>query len=102
VRIRKLGPAPEANFEPGEWEDYQIGQKNPGVSVPTDYWLEGYLRGPIEVGKPVVIDRTSRNGVEISGLFESSPVVAILDGGFETENSVYQLEVVEGRSPDLG
>jgi hypothetical protein len=64
--------------------------------------LLSYLRGPIEVGKPVVIDRTSRNGVEVSGLFESSPVVAILDGGFETENSVYQLEVVEGRSPDLG
>jgi hypothetical protein len=43
----------------------------------------------IEVGKPVVVGRTKRNGVDAYGMFTTSRVTEVGDNYFKTQNSVY-------------
>jgi len=58
-------------------------------SIPVEYNLEGVLSYDIEVGKPVVVGRTKRNGVEAYGVFTTSRVTEVGDKYFKTKNSVY-------------
>ena len=58
-------------------------------SIPVEYNLEGVLSYDIEVGKPVVVGRTKRNGVEAYGVFTTSRVTEVGDKYFKTQNSVY-------------
>lgn len=61
------------------------------------YWVQGFLIGEIEVGKQILLDRRIRNGIEVLGRFNTSPVKTI-DKNIEnvlvitTENSVYRVE----------
>lgn len=84
-------------------EEYRIDQERgtwgqffEGKSPPVDYWVIGELVGPIEIGKPVLIDRHNRNGVEIRGTMYTSVVLKIdnhRDAVYiTTANSVYKLE----------
>ena len=60
------------------------------------YWVQGFLMNEIEVGKQIIIDRRNRNGVEIRGVFNTSPVEAIEKNEnvlmVKTENSLYKVE----------
>jgi hypothetical protein len=58
-------------------------------SIPVEYNLEGELIYDIEVGKPVVVGRTKRNGVEAYGVFNTSRVTEVGNNYFKTKNSVY-------------
>ena len=58
-------------------------------SIPIEYNLDGVLSYDIEVGKPVVVGRTKRNGVEAYGVFTTSRVTEVGDKYFKTQNSVY-------------
>lgn len=71
------------------------------------YWLEGVLRSPITIGKPIALLRYRRSRrdddpmdspetVECMGLFESSKIVRIESNLLYTENSVWQIEEVAG------
>jgi hypothetical protein len=80
-----LAPTPHA-------EDFIPGADNPGVSLPIEYTVEGVLITPIVIGQRVMIDRTKRNGIEVPGWFESTPVKEIKGNIFTTANSVYQIE----------
>lgn len=62
------------------------------------YWVQGFLLRDIEVGRSIVLDRHNRNGTEIKGVFNTSPVKSITRQGnlllIDTENSKYQVEFV--------
>jgi hypothetical protein len=47
------------------------------------------------VGSSVLVNRTSRNGVNCGGTFLTSKVTKITETGFETQNSVYQVDYLE-------
>lgn len=95
VRITKLAVCADPEFPTPSLEDYELGKINANMSIPLDYWLEGYLISEPEVGKSVVVDREVRCGVKTPGIFTSSIVTAITDTGFKTLNSVYNLEYIK-------
>jgi hypothetical protein len=71
-------------------EEYIDGQyQGDSHSIPVEYNLEGVLSYDIEVGKPVVVGRTKRNGVEAYGVFSTSTVTEVGDKYFKTRNSLY-------------
>lgn len=63
-------------------------------SLPVGYYLEGWLLGPLVVGRRVQVLRLARNGVPRLGLFTSSEVVELEPDGFRTRNSLYRMTVV--------
>jgi hypothetical protein len=94
VKISKLSKAENALYDAPPIHDYVMGEDNGNVSLPIDYWLEGFLTEELAVGKPIVVSRTNRNGVEIGGIFTTSTVTEITKDGFKTLNSVYKLEYI--------
>ena len=96
MKLTKLQPAPNPVCPTPKMEDYILGDDNPGVSLPVDYWIEGHLIGEIKEGAPINVERHSRNGVTKLGLFSSSPVRKIVrkDGVIyaTTDNSIYKIE----------
>ena len=74
---------------------YEHGVEN-DTSPYTGYTLKGYLLQDITVGKGMVVDRISRNGVSTPGLFTSSVVESIDLNNMQifTANSVYKIEPV--------
>ena len=59
-------------------------------SLPVQYEIEGELLENIEVGKSVQVFRTKRNGIEVGGMFTTSPVTSVNEKEFTTANSKYQ------------
>jgi len=71
-------------------DEHIMGKPNDNYSsIPIEYNLEGVLSYDIEVGKPVVVGRTKRNGVEAYGVFSTSTVTEVGNNYFKTKNSVY-------------
>ena len=72
-------------------EEHIMGKPNYDnySSIPIEYNLEGELSYDIEVGKPVVVGRTKRNGIEAYGVFSTSRVTEVGNNYFKTKNSVY-------------
>jgi len=95
VKISKLSASDNPEFPTPNFENYEAGKCNGNVSIPINYWLEGYLISEPEVGKPVVVDREVRCGVKMGGIFTSSVVTEVTDTGFKTLNSVYNLEYIK-------
>lgn len=95
VKITKLGAVDNPVFPTPNYNEYIQGSDNGNVSLPTEYWLEGFLMNEITLGSSVLVNRTSRNGVECAGTFLTSKVTKITDIGFETQNSVYQVDYLE-------
>ena len=88
IRLVKLSACDDALSPSSSWEDWKIGEPNEG-SLPVDYELQGSLIEPMEVGKPILVHRTCRNGVRADGLFQSSPVREFKNGAAITLNSIY-------------
>ena len=89
IYIEKLaevsGGLPARNMD-----EHIMGKPNDNYSsIPIEYNLEGELSYDIEVGKPVVVGRTKRNGVDAYGMFTTSRVTEVGDNYFKTKNSVY-------------
>ena len=91
VRIQKLKPTGNPLAPTPSKEGYAYGQINHNVSLPKGYIAEGTLMEDVVEGKPVFILRSSRNGVEIAGLFNTTPVVKIDGNKVYTKNSVYEI-----------
>ena len=72
----------------------QLGQPTNSTSLPVDYTLTGVLLVPPRIGGKVKVLRTTRNGIEVPGVFESTEVVEIGEHGFTTFNSVYLLKTI--------
>ena len=94
VKISKVAAAEDPHTQTPSQEDYDFLKGITPMSLPVEYWIEGYLFEEPEVGKSVVVEREVRNGIKASGVFITSAVVKILEDGFETKNSIYKLEVL--------
>ena len=94
VKISKVAHLENALHNTIPLSDYVAGQDNGNISLPVDYWLEGFMVEPPSVGKSLIVARTSRNGVDVGGYFTTSEVTEITEDGFKTLNSLYKLEYI--------
>ena len=88
VRIVKLAAVEDAQYQTCSWQNWKAGELNDG-SPPVDYELRGHLIEPLEIGKPIIVARTHRNGVQVLGTFVSTPVREFKSGAAITMNSIY-------------
>ena len=89
IYIEKLAEVP-GGLPARNMDEHIMGKPNDNYSsIPIEYNLDGVLSYDIEVGKPVVVGRTKRNGVEAYGVFTTSRVTEVGDNYFKTKNSVY-------------
>lgn len=90
IYIEKLAEVP-GGLPARSMDEHIMGKPNYDnySSIPIEYNLEGELSYDIEVGKPVVVGRTKRNGVEAYGVFSTSRVTEVGNNYFKTQNSVY-------------
>ena len=88
VRITKLSETPDSEWPASEWSAFVPGS---GLALPVGYTMDGTLAAPIEIGSPIVLLRTVRNGVVQRGIFTSTNVREIL---LVTKNSIYRVETV--------
>ena len=94
IYIEKLAEVP-GGLPARNMDEHIMGKPNDNYSsIPIEYNLEGVLSYDIEVGKPVVVGRTKRNGVEAYGVFTTSNVTEIGDNYFKTRNSVYSYKLL--------
>ena len=92
VTVEKIAAAPNPVTSPGTWDEWECGSDQNHGSLPIDYTLVGYLRFPVQIGNPIILLRTHRNGVECLGYFRSTPVVQFRgDQLVETFNSIYRI-----------
>lgn len=95
VNLRKICEAPEAPYPAAAWTGFTPGQLGNGnESLPVAYELEGELLVPVTVGQPLLIRRTTRNGVICEGQFTSSPVREFGVDWIRTENSLYRVRII--------
>ena len=89
IYIEKLAEVP-GGLPARNMDEHIMGKPNDNYSsIPIEYNLDGVLSYDIEVGKPVVVGRTKRNGVDAYGMFTTSRVTEVGDNYFKTQNSVY-------------
>lgn len=101
VKVSKVNSVDNPVYPTPPLATYEAGKFNAEVSIPNEYWLEGYLvQGP-EVGKSVVVQREIRCGVKATGIFQSSAVTEITEEGFNTLNSIYILEYLDKNHESL-
>lgn len=93
VKITKISKSNDPKFDTSSWDQYILGDLNK-LSPPIDYWLTGSLMSIPAVGQQVTVFRDSRNGVAFLGHFASSEVKKVGDGWFETQNSIYKIELI--------
>lgn len=98
VKISKISASKDPEYLSPTLDVYEAGKDNGDVSLPVEYWLEGYLMEEPTVGKSVVVQREIRCGIKAGGIFRSSPVVQITEDGFETLNSIYKLEFLKWKN----
>lgn len=91
IKIEKLKAVDNPLAPTPDKEDYLPGQDNGKVSLPCEYWAIGVLENDIEIGKPLVMFRSNRNGVATPGLFHTSYVTKLVGDRMHTENSVYRV-----------
>ena len=95
VQLQKLKPTDNPHAPTPAKESYNYGKDNGNVSLPVDYVAVGTLLSDIEVGKPVEMFRTMRNGISLPGMFSTSPITKIDGDNFHTLNSVYKIAILE-------
>ncbi len=61
------------------------------------YQVKGYYERKPIIGERFIIYRYEWNGVEITGILTTSPVVKVTPNGFETQNSRYRLRGLPAR-----
>jgi hypothetical protein len=88
VRIEKLRATPYGLpacplplYFPGAWAGH--------LSLPVDYWLEGYLLRDVAPGDVIDLDRRVRHGLAVRGRFVSSRICSCSNAEIATVNSVY-------------
>jgi hypothetical protein len=94
VKISKVAASEDPHTQTPSQDDYESLKGIAPMSLPVEYWIEGYLFKEPTIGKSVVVEREVRNGIKVCGAFVTSAVVKILEDGFETRNSIYKLEVL--------
>lgn len=91
IKIEKLRASDSPIAPTPDKVDYVPGQLNKDVSLPSEYWAIGVLTHDIEVGKPLIMTRSNRNGVVAPGFFNTSEVKKLEGNIMHTANSVYKV-----------
>lgn len=91
IRLRKTSVADKPVHPTAHPEDYLPGKDESGLSPPISYEVVGVLVADVAVGKPIVMMRESRNGVEVPGTFATTALRAFSDKSVRTANSVYEI-----------
>ena len=91
IRLTKIAAAPSPRTPSATSDTYLYGGENL-LSLPVEYWLEGILLAPPQIGESLQVDRRIRNGVTACGFFESTPITAIDGDRVTTLNSIYLIE----------
>jgi hypothetical protein len=100
VRLTKIAQTSDPLVPPASWDKFHLGQSDNGiVSLPIDYWLEGFLVAEPELKKTLKVARYIRNDVVIPGMFTSTVVVKIEEDLLYTLNSIYRIEY---KNPPVG
>jgi len=96
VKITKIKSAPNALFPPGKWGEFMPGNRaaSPRHSLPVAHAMKGVLLADVEVGKPVYLARMARNGELVDGIFTSSRVASVAQGGFTAASSIYRVKLI--------
>lgn len=95
IRIEKIAENPGGfPANPKDRHDAGVGQ-DPNFSLPIDYWIEGLLMYELAIGEPVQVMRDIRNGIQIDGFFQTSPVTELTETQFKTHNSVYNYRYLD-------
>lgn len=103
VRISKLSPVDDPKFTTPSSDDYNSLRGEVDMTLPIDYWVEGYLVREPQIGESVIVNRDVRNGIKVSGIFMTSAVVEIsvnlskfepTETIFKTQNSIYRMELL--------
>ena len=71
----------------------KVSEKKEGYDE--GYFVLGRYASPPEVGKVFNVWRYNRNGVEVDGLFSTSPIVSIEGNLIQTKNSTYKIEPID-------
>lgn len=58
------------------------------------YWLQGILVQELKIGKTIKVLRHTRNGIKMTGIYESTPLTKIDGDKFYTQNSIWKIEQV--------
>lgn len=100
VSLIKTGIPETSKYPSASMKDYIPGEVHQGVSLPVNYTVTGVVITEPVVGLRLLIDRDSRNGVKVSGIFSSSNITKILSHSetsiqFNTENSTYLMELID-------
>lgn len=104
VRISKISPSEDPKFQTPSFDDYNSLKGEVDLTLPVDYWIEGYLTQEPCIGKPVLVEREVRNGVKIGGLFITSEVTEVsvnfdkfesTETIFKTQNSIYKMKLLK-------
>ena len=95
VTVRKMAAVQEPKFNTPSWDQYNLGMENYNASIPIAYEVVGTLENDLVVDSSLIILRSKRNGVEVPGIMETSKVMEITEFGFKTQNSEYQIELVQ-------
>lgn len=95
LRITKLAESP-GGLPARDALDHIPGHSQPETfSLPIEYTVEGILMEPIQVGRSVLMERDTRNGVQHPGIFQTSKVTEVKGNTFRTLNSIYNFEVIK-------
>lgn len=93
VRLTKIAQTSDPLVPPASWDKFHPGRPDNGiVSLPIDYWLEGFLVAEPELEKPLRVARYIRNDVVFPGIFRSTALVMIEENLLYTLNSIYRIE----------
>jgi len=96
VSVVKVDVSENPEHETPSWEDHDHGSPNPQKSLPIEYSVEGSLIYDLFEGNPMIVRRHKRNGEEVDGIMETSPIQSMERLGdaviVETMNSVYSVE----------
>jgi hypothetical protein len=90
AKLTKVSTLPGATVDP-------FGARGQGP-IGQDYYVKGYYLDSPTIGQPFYMTRYNSNGVEVDGLFRTSPVESVdkVDDHivFRTMNSTYRLEAL--------
>ena len=96
VRLTKVASSDHPLARAGNSLTYPYGTNGADTSLPEGYWLEGWLLTAPKVGRPVMVLRLVRAGIEALGLFKSTMVLELKgEDRFRTMNSIYRWEKVD-------
>lgn len=98
IKLTKIKVNADSTIEQAKTiEEYRASlERGEDKSPPVEYTINGIPMNTPTIGQIFIVDRHSRNGVEVRGIFNTSTIIDIIPSPdvtfILTQNSVYKLE----------